>query len=156
MVSSWIMFQAGVRVLALCWPGSEFPMVPTAAGVESIVREPQILWSRLERIDVPQMVCALGGTRPKLIIATMPQCAYCDRLKTETLSGPEVERLLKQFDVQVVDKSQNPELLKGYSIAIYPSIVVLSAEGDPLGKISGFVPQDKLCRTLRNVLKSGT
>ncbi len=92
----------------------------------------------------------------KLIVATMPNCAYCDRLKQETLAAPEVEDILKEFDVQTVDRSVHPELLEGFSISIYPSLVVVSPEGAPLGKITGFVPAESLSRQLRSVLQPGS
>ena len=92
----------------------------------------------------------------KLIVATMPNCAYCDRLKQETLAAPEVEDILKEFDVQTVDRSVHPELLEGFAISIYPSLVVVSPEGAPLGKISGFVAAESLTKQLRLVLQPGS
>jgi Thioredoxin-like domain len=156
MVLSGIFFQAGVRILALCSPHTETSVIATMAEFYPAQGIQQVLVHSLGSCTCSEIAKGFWGARPKLIVATMPQCVYCDRLKAETLASPEVAQLLEQFDVQVVDKSENPELLKGYSIAIYPSIVVLSSEGNPLGKISGFVPREHLARTLRGVLKSGT
>lgn len=155
MIPVVLLSQIGLRFwfLSIPWLGMQSHWQDLTSSLRSCLH-PQVVqaatlgWDFIEGYN--------RGARPKIIVATMPHCAYCDRLKSETLSAPEVAALLRRFDVEVVDKSQNPERLKRYAIAIYPSIVVLSGKGAPVGKISGFVPRERLCRALEALLETGT
>lgn len=148
-VAAWRDTICGALELSPPWltaavptPGEVSPEAESASG---------------EPTTVPDSAAVGGDAKPEgprftLVVATMPNCLFCERLRTETLESPDVKTILGNFEVKSVNKEEDPETLAGYGISIYPSLVVISPEGAPLGKISGFVPPDALATQLRDVL----
>lgn len=91
--------------------------------------------------------------RPILFDFSRPNCVWCQKLEAITFRDPEVAELLnEQFVMVKVDASKNPNLAKAFGVESFPTMVVVSPEGQAVFKHAGFMDADQCQRTLERVL----
>ncbi len=73
-------------------------------------------------------------------------CSYCEKMKTLTFSQPEIKNFLnkKFISAKVNCTNENKQnLVKKYKIKSYPTFLILSPEGEEIGRESGFIVPQK-------------
>jgi hypothetical protein len=106
-----------------------------------------------ERTDVLRRAGADTSTveSPKLrvVVVSSDGCAYCEKLKAETLPHPAVGRVLNNdMSLEYVNASEDDSLARKHDVMVYPSILVLE-DDELLDKIDGFVGPGELVDRLQ-------
>ena len=93
----------------------------------------------------------LQATNPVLLDFTATWCGPCKML------DPVVQQLAKEWGGKVtiykVDVDENPDLVSQYQIMSVPTLL-LFIKGQPVERISGFNPKDKIIDKLSPFLRS--
>ena len=97
---------------------------------------------------------ALGQAResgkPVMIHFTADWCRWCVKMKQETYTDPRVAELLaSQFVTAMVDADRSPALKAAYRVQGLPTIWFLTAEGEGITYLPGFVDARTFAPVLR-------
>ena len=85
-----------------------------------------------------------------MLMFSQENCYYCDVFEQETLTNPEVQKLLNESYVIVdVDINDQPEIASKYQVFGTPTVIVLYDNGDEHHKIEGYVPSDVFIDALK-------
>ncbi|MBU1693864.1 MAG: HEAT repeat domain-containing protein [Verrucomicrobia bacterium] len=119
-------------------------------GVESAVTgEVALVWHR----DLDTTLSrAEAEYRPVLAVFSSPGCAWCRRLKTETLDDPETRQLLRHFSLVEIDVMDDPLTAQEYGVRGVPTVLILSSDGRVRNGVSGYLSASELCTLLRGEL----
>lgn len=80
-------------------------------------------------------------------------CHWCHVMEAETYGDPRVRALLeKHFLAVKVDVDSRPDLEERYGDYGWPATVVLSPDGQELGKLRGYIEADRFLEILHGVL----
>lgn len=79
-------------------------------------------------------------------------CGYCTLMDREVLSDPQIERELGRFEAVRVDMFHEPGLARLYEVEAVPAFVVLSSDGRPILKTTGYQPVADFKRFLRRAV----
>ncbi|HCP46428.1 MAG TPA: hypothetical protein DIU15_10315 [Deltaproteobacteria bacterium] len=126
---------------------------PIAGGVAfgSLLIEDQQPTVGLERDPVEE---ALGKHKLVLVDFSAIWCPPCDRLRDEFLQSPRWADLLDSFELVVLD-ADDPSSFQAkdrYRVGGYPTLLVLSQEGQVLDRMVGFDGASRTAARLRRVL----
>ena len=115
---------------------------------------------------------ALYGTTPKkkdlsLLFVLVDWCGYCKRLKSETLTDPDViQKLGESFNIAQINGESTEEtpymdttmacrdLAHLYGVRGYPTIIVLDRSGEYLEIDAGFKDADDFLDMLDRILQT--
>ena len=98
---------------------------------------------------------ASRSTRPILADFEADWCGWCKKLDRETFGNAEVIKLVETFFIPVrIDTDHQPEISAKFEVKGLPTILLLSAEGKELKRLSGFRPAEKFLTELRQAIKS--
>ncbi|MFO0916376.1 MAG: thioredoxin family protein [Pirellulales bacterium] len=87
--------------------------------------------------------------RPMLVLLSKEHCPYCTKLKSQTLTAPEVVQAVNgQFVPVKLDGPQHQALVKRAGVKMYPTLLVMTADNRVINKIDGFVDSSTLTRRL--------
>lgn len=94
----------------------------------------------------------------KLIFVDMyaTWCGPCKMLKKNTFSDNAVGEFFNKTFINVSvdgEKSVGPELVRKYSVHLYPSLFVLDADGKPVLYTAGYITPDQLMSFAKEALK---
>ena len=86
------------------------------------------------------------------IIFDQDSCVYCEMLKDDVLSNPDVRKQLNEnFVVVLVDIHKNPEIAAKYDVYGTPTVQFVDSNGQEINKIEGFVDSNEFLRTLKEI-----
>lgn len=128
---------------------SEKPSPPNAAtakdsGTAELKRKP---FTHKTLADARKK--ATDNGRLMLVYITMPACKYCDKMKTETFGDPGIsQQIATNFESVMVDLKDQPDWVASRNIRVYPTTLIMTANGETLSKIEGFVTPEKLSNRL--------
>ena len=84
-------------------------------------------------------------------------CVWCRRLDTTTYRDPEVVRYMSEEVIPVkmdVEARPGKALANKYGVDGLPTIVILSPEGEELGRIPGYLRADDFLATVKKYVES--
>lgn len=140
-------FGTGLRaLLAAALVGSPF----AARAVQTAV--PAVTWT--ENLN-GALVRAGNELKPVFLLFYGPNCPYCVRLKTETLSEKEVLTALEGFICVSIDTSRDPETARRYGVAGVPLSIILSGDGRIQSYVQGFVDKTRFLGFLDEYHRGG-
>ena len=86
------------------------------------------------------------------IIFDQDSCVYCEMLKDDVLSNPDVQKQLNEnFVVVLVDINKNPEIAAKYDVYGTPTVQFVDSNGQEINKIEGFVDSNELLQILKEI-----
>ena len=78
--------------------------------------------------------------RPLVVMFTSDRCPHCERMLAETYAHPEIGKFLADHaETALAHAADNRELAARLGIRGYPTTVVVSAEGQIVDAVEGFV-----------------
>ena len=90
--------------------------------------------------------------KPVFIHFTASWCKWCQKMKKETYTDPEVVRFMNEnFVAVMVDTEKLPTLARKYGVESLPTLWFLDSQGDGLTNIQGYVGSEKLLRVLEYI-----
>jgi thioredoxin-related protein len=117
----------------------------------------KLLASKLE-LPTPSLTASEHEPAPKagvapqkleLVVLSTKGCFYCEKLKQESISDPQVQAQLdRKFDVKFVDASVDGSLAQEHHVQIYPATLVLDEKGELMDRIDGFIEAPQLAARL--------
>jgi uncharacterized protein YyaL (SSP411 family) len=121
-----------------------------AAGEPSGAPGAPLAWAAL---DAATFARARAERRYLVVDGSAEWCHWCHVMEATTYHDPEVRRLLDERFVAVkVDVDTRPDFEETYREWGWPATVLLSPDGEELGKVKGYVPPDRFAELLRGVL----
>lgn len=94
--------------------------------------------------------------KPILVQLTAPWCSYCHKMLKETFTDPAVaKRVNESFIPLLLDADENEQVVEMLQISSFPSTIIVSAEMDELGRISGFQKADAFNKKLTEFAPAG-
>jgi HEAT repeat protein len=136
-------------------PGVDVGEIPGAVLTPDALKEeagPAILW----HADIDSALLAAAAEYKRVVvIATKPDCIYCQRLKTLLLPLKEVKELLARVIPVEVDIARNPRFAEQYRIQGVPTILVLSSDGSVETGVTGMPTRDALLDLLARAAGEG-
>lgn len=86
------------------------------------------------------------------IIFEKDDCVYCDKFKSETLSNPDVQKILgEKCVILVVDTNKRPGIANKYKVFGTPTTVFLDSGGNQTARVEGYVPADEFLTALKEI-----
>ena len=90
-----------------------------------------------------------ASKRLRVVVLSTNGCAYCEKLKIESLPDPAVARAMgDDMKLEYVNASEDESLSAQHGVAIYPTILVLDERSRLLDRIDGFVEPGRLAQRL--------
>jgi hypothetical protein len=90
------------------------------------------------------------NNRSVLVFVTMPGCTYCEKMKAETFAAVQAE-IARRYESVIVDLQHDPGFVKGQSISMYPTTLVMNSRGRVLDRIDGFASASQLQSRMGNL-----
>lgn len=123
-----------------------FLSICCSAVCQSAQAADPIAWS--SSFDAAQRSARQSG-RPMLVLLSKEHCPYCTKLKSQTLTAPDVIQAVNgQFVPVKLDGPQNQALVKRAGVKMYPTLLVVTADNRVINKIDGYVDPTTLTRRL--------
>lgn len=91
--------------------------------------------------------------RPVLLHFYSPDCPYCTRMKEDSFANPEVIQALEKFIQLRINVLDDPRTAFTFRSRGVPDNIILTHDGSPVSRISGFVPGDTFLKFLNSSLK---
>lgn len=92
--------------------------------------------------------------KPMFLYVTSESCFYCEKMRKETLSHPQIVEGVAGFAEPVeFNASEAPELAKKLGVRVFPTILVVSPQNKLLHKVEGFVDPEEFAETVWPVLR---
>jgi thioredoxin-related protein len=86
----------------------------------------------------------------RVVVVGTNGCAYCERLKIETIPHPTVGQMLDRgMKLEYDNASEDDTLAREHGVTVYPSILVLNQNGTLVDRIDGFVGPTELVARLQ-------
>jgi uncharacterized protein YyaL (SSP411 family) len=90
--------------------------------------------------------------KPVLLDGAAAWCHWCHVMDDTTYADPDIARIVQDRFIPVrFDVDEHPELEDRYGAWGWPATILLSPEGDELGKYRGYLPPDELRRILESL-----
>lgn len=87
-----------------------------------------------------------------LLIFDQDDCYYCDLLKKNTLSNPElISKLNDGYITVIVDVNKQPQLASKYQVFGTPLMIFLDSNQNQIGKIEGYVDANKFLDYIKGI-----
>ncbi len=139
-LSMTILLLAGVLV------GTAAPALAAAAADDAGSEDSGLNWLAHDAA----LAAGAEQEKPVMIHFTAEWCTWCKKMKSETYADPAVAELLREdFVTAMVDADANPQLEARYGVEGLPTIWFLSAAGDGITYVPGFVPAETFGTLLR-------
>ncbi len=92
----------------------------------------------------------LKTERPVLVFVSAEWCLYCQKMKREVWSNPDVIRLVReQFVPLHLDADNYPDAVAELKVEAFPTTLVLSSKKPLPDKVVGYVPATQLLMYLK-------
>lgn len=128
-------------------------MTPQRAGRLAVVAKPTS--GPMPWLPLSAETFARAKTEGKLIVldGSAEWCHWCHVMEEQTYGDPRVRALLEaRFLAVKVDVDSRPDLEERYGDYGWPATVVLSPEGQELGKLRGYIEAERFLEILQGVL----
>jgi thioredoxin-related protein len=90
--------------------------------------------------------------RPIYLYFVMDNCIYCRKMDRETLSDREVEQYLREHFISArINAKDDAQLLRKYVIRGFPTSCFLTAEGENISCLPGYVGPEYFIRMLKYI-----
>lgn len=90
--------------------------------------------------------------KPVLVYFWAIWCQFCEKFETETLSQPEITKILTQDYVLVaIDLDEDRETPKQFRVAYPPYELFLDKNGNIIIAIPGFVPSENFLPVIKEI-----
>ena len=124
------------------------------AGITGAVRESHaggdLTWAR----SLPDALReAKQAGVPVMVSVHSPDCGWCNKLDSETLTDPDVLALSRQFVCVRLDSDVDPDAVLKYHVTAFPATIFLAPSGRDVARIPGFVPAREFIAGMRDALK---
>jgi len=108
--------------------------------------QPQLTWlAHAEALEA-----AAAADKPVLVHFTADWCRWCTKMKQETYTDPAVAALMREdFITAMVDADREPQLKARYGVQGLPTIWFLTADGQGITYVPGFVDAPTFGKILR-------
>ncbi|MEM1059882.1 MAG: HEAT repeat domain-containing protein [Verrucomicrobiota bacterium] len=93
-------------------------------------------------------VLAAGEYRPIVLVFSSPHCAWCKRLRSETLDDPMLKGLLGQYVLAEIDVTEDAATAMRFRVRGTPTTLILGSDGVPVDAFGGFISADDLRKRL--------
>lgn len=80
--------------------------------------------------------------KPVLVFYTAEWCKYCQKMKAETMSSPDVNRVLKNYILVYVNTDIDRSGVKEFSIQNLPSFVITNCKKENIKSSKGFMDKN--------------
>ena len=130
------------------------PEPTPAAPIETVTNHATVTlkWEKDMSVALER---ARNEGKPVLVNFYAEWCVWCKRLESTTLRNAKVASVLEQKVVPLsldVD-AWGKELSNEYGVHELPTIVMLDAEGNELGRIAGYMPPDSFLERVEGFLQ---
>jgi thioredoxin-related protein len=83
-------------------------------------------------------------------------CPYCEKMQTEVFPQTEINSLLREnFVLIAIDMDVNKEDTRRFGVQFPPHELFLTAEGDVITRIPGYIPPEEFLPVLKQVVEAG-
>lgn len=97
---------------------------------------------------------AQSSRLPMLIYVTSENCHFCEKMREETFSKPQIGAGISVSTEPVMFNAVDaPELAKKLGIRAFPTTLIISPDSKLLHRIEGFVTADEFAETVWPVLR---
>lgn len=94
--------------------------------------------------------------KPMFIYFWTIWCPYCEKMQTEVFPQAEINSLLKEnFVLIAVDMDVNKEDTRRFGVQYPPYELFLTADGEVITRIPGYVPSEEFLPILKKVIEVG-
>ena len=97
---------------------------------------------------------AAEQSRPLLVFFALPQCVNAQQMMETTFCDKEICKLSQRFICVLVDSSKNAALCEERNVKVFPTILLLSAQGTEIQRMSGRQNADQLSVQMQVALQS--
>jgi len=98
---------------------------------------------------------AVAQKRPLLVMFTMDNCQYCEKMLSQTYRHPAIERMLRQNAVTVLAHANSHQaLVKKLGIRSFPTSLLVSPKGEVLDLVQGYVDAQQFAQRVGPKLTS--
>ncbi|QDV14398.1 thiol:disulfide interchange protein precursor [Rosistilla oblonga] len=98
-----------------------------------------------------------ASRKPLLVYVTSESCFFCKKLDQATWMDPSVGDLVKERFVKLkVNGQRNHAIAQQLNVTAFPTVIVLSADGQVLGRRDGFVEPTEMSAFLQTVAPATT
>lgn len=145
-------------------PAADDPPRAEAVAQSNVVDRPQVRLDAAAQGEVPAesppfaldydaaLAKAQAEGKPVLLFFTADWCAYCRQMWSDVATDPALETALADFVCVRIDVAALPRRCEEYRVRAYPTLVVATSRGVPLGRITGARSADRLAAELRLAL----
>ena len=94
--------------------------------------------------------------RPVLIDFMTDWCRWCDTLDVNTYADADVQALLARSVVPYkvdAEKGEGVALARRYSVAAYPTVVLVDTDGLEIDRVAGYVPAESFLKTMKDFVR---
>ena len=86
------------------------------------------------------------------LIFDQDSCVYCEMLKDDVLSNPDIQKELNEkYIVVLVDINRNPDIAVNYDVFGTPTVQFLDSNGSEMSKIEGYVDSNEFSKALKEI-----
>ncbi len=86
------------------------------------------------------------------LVFDQESCVYCDMLKDNVLSKPDIQKELNEkYVVVLVDINKNPNIAAKYKVFGTPAVIFLDSNGKEISEINGYVESNEFLKTLKEI-----
>lgn len=96
-----------------------------------------------------------GRGMPILINVSGPNCIYCKKMDTTTLTDPETISIMKSYFITLkLDAGRNRELVTGLGVRLLPTFIIADPDGKVLSSIEGYSASQSFISFMRDALET--
>ncbi len=150
--------QAIAADSAILPPASEPPVevVPLDATPQPLILPAAKARPLLQHTTYPAAWrAAQKSNRPILVYVSMPNCHFCEKMKTQVYQLPRVKNLVTgSFETIHVDRYAHAKLVEKLQVKWYPTTVLVGPNNKILDILEGFVDANQFQQRLQTGLAS--
>ena len=159
--------QGGAAIVAL----SQAPALAADSAVLPPVSEPPAKFAPQETLVLPVAKArplfqhstypaawraAQKSNRPILVYVSMPNCHFCEKMKTQVYQLPRVKNLVtSSFETIHIDRYAHAKLVEKLQVKWYPTTVLVGPNNKILDIIEGYAEPNQFQQRLQTGLASG-
>lgn len=86
------------------------------------------------------------------IVFDQDSCVYCEMLKDDVLSNPQVQKVLNEkCIVVIVDVNKNPDVASKYKVFGTPGTVFVKSDGSEISRVEGYLPANEFLNSIKGI-----
>ena len=86
------------------------------------------------------------------IVFDQDSCVYCEMLKDDVLSNPQVQKVLNEkCIVVIVDVNKNPDVASKYKVFGTPVTVFVKSDGSEISRVEGYLPANEFLNSIKGI-----